>query len=177
MKNNILSYLQSIENPEYEAEITVSDLNQKEKGLIGYSFSILNRAVLRVKTNMKNCYRVEFYNYQDFNKDIKPMINSKYPLVEKTTNNLRLITIDVDKDEGILMTLLHDLEDVLKEKMFDIYLNYSTVFEFGCCQRYEQCSDAKECLIKDTDPIFARGCQYRKNLESGRIFYGKNRII
>ena len=62
-------------------------------------------------------------------------------------------------------------------KMFDIYLNYSTVFEFGCCQRYEQCSDAKECLIKDTDPIFARGCQYRKNLESGRIFYGKNRII
>lgn len=45
---------------------------------------------------------------------------------------------------------------------------------FGCCSRYRACSDAKACLIPDLD--YSRGCIYRKNLESGNIFYGKNAI-
>ena len=46
---------------------------------------------------------------------------------------------------------------------------------FGCCSRYEKCSDAKKCI--HPDPVFALGCAYRNNLDSGRIFYGKNRNI
>lgn len=41
----------------------------------------------------------------------------------------------------------------------------------GCCSRYRECSDAGKCLIPDVS--YAADCAYRKNLESGRIFYGK----
>jgi hypothetical protein len=44
--------------------------------------------------------------------------------------------------------------------------------EFGCCSRFRACSDARRCLISDSE--YATHCAYRKNLESGRIFYGKN---
>ena len=36
---------------------------------------------------------------------------------------------------------------------------------FGCCSRFRSCSDEKRCLIS-----------HRKNLENGRIFYGKNAV-
>lgn len=44
---------------------------------------------------------------------------------------------------------------------------------FGCCSRYNECSDKKECI--HPDPKFAQGCMYKENLEKGRIFYGRNR--
>lgn len=60
----------------------------------------------------------------------------------------------------------------------------------GCCSRFRECSDAGECLIQDEEhckklPLLqkenwhsmielSRNCAYRKNLESGKIFYGKN---
>lgn len=43
---------------------------------------------------------------------------------------------------------------------------------FGCCSRYSACSDAKACLIPHLD--YAKNCIYRKSLERGHIFYGKN---
>lgn len=46
------------------------------------------------------------------------------------------------------------------------------VEEFGCCHDFVACSDARQCIHAD-DPE-NRGCVYRKNLEAGRIFYGKN---
>lgn len=44
--------------------------------------------------------------------------------------------------------------------------------DFGCCSRYVACSDAKKCVHPDVKA--ALGCQYRHNLMSGKIFYGKN---
>lgn len=63
-------------------------------------------------------------------------------------------------------------------EMFDKFVrlaveNYvSTSEPFGCCDLYEKCSDAKRCL----HPSFFRRtvCAYKKNLEAGRVFYGKN---
>lgn len=46
---------------------------------------------------------------------------------------------------------------------------------FGCCSRYEACSDAKKCI--HPNPIFSAACMYKKNLEQGKIFYGKNKNI
>lgn len=43
---------------------------------------------------------------------------------------------------------------------------------FGCCSRFRSCSDAKRCLISHLD--YSAHCSYRKNLENGAIFYGKN---
>lgn len=44
---------------------------------------------------------------------------------------------------------------------------------FACCHRFMQCSDARACLMP-YDRTY-NGCYYRRNLEKGLIFYGKNR--
>lgn len=46
---------------------------------------------------------------------------------------------------------------------------------FDCCSSFKKCSDALECVHKD-NPIFDT-CTYRKKLESGIVFYGKNQNI
>lgn len=43
---------------------------------------------------------------------------------------------------------------------------------FGCCSSFEICSDNLGCLHSDDNEYI--GCQYRKNLEAGKVFYGKN---
>ena len=40
---------------------------------------------------------------------------------------------------------------------------------FACCARYRECSKEKRCIHPNT--LYAKACEYRKNLESGRIFY------
>lgn len=58
----------------------------------------------------------------------------------------------------------------------DMYIteNYSAE-AFGCCSRYIECSDAKKCI--HPDQLHAQGCMYKKNLDSGKIFYGKNKNV
>ena len=46
---------------------------------------------------------------------------------------------------------------------------------FACCHLYEQCSDARQCIHPSR--LFGLACYYRRNLEQGKIFYGKNRNI
>lgn len=46
---------------------------------------------------------------------------------------------------------------------------------FGCCNDFIRCSDALECLYKDSAEY--KGCYYRQNLEAGRVFYGKNKNV
>lgn len=40
---------------------------------------------------------------------------------------------------------------------------------FACCSRYEECSNSKKCIHPNL--LYAKACQYRKNLEEGNIFY------
>ena len=68
--------------------------------------------------------------------------------------------------------LLPYLEDLIHNRL----LNYkSSEPSYGCCHLYQQCSDAKRCVSKDK--MYATVCSYKRNLESGRIFYGKNKNI
>ena len=54
-----------------------------------------------------------------------------------------------------------------------IFIDTMNFPSFGCCHLYTECSDAKKCL--HPDQMYATACSYRKNLESGRIFYGENK--
>lgn len=47
--------------------------------------------------------------------------------------------------------------------------------EWDCCSRYVACSDAKKCIHPDLS--FALACGYRRILNKGIIYYGKNRNI
>lgn len=62
----------------------------------------------------------------------------------------------------------------LKEIKKKLFRNTITE-EFACCNDFLKCSDAKQCLYPQDR--FYNGCYYRKNLEAGRIFYGKNKNI
>lgn len=66
-----------------------------------------------------------------------------------------------------------ELEAVLNAIIVNCLASLSGAFD--CCSRYEACSDAKRCV--HPDPIVSVGCGYRKNLNQGRIFYGKNRNV
>lgn len=46
---------------------------------------------------------------------------------------------------------------------------------FDCCGKYKECSDAGKCLHDDM--LYSTACTYRKKLESGIVFYGKNRTL
>lgn len=72
------------------------------------------------------------------------------------------------------------VDDVLglKTQISSLYMRMLSEFggeSFGCCHRYVQCSDARKCIHPNL--VLAFGCGYRKNLEAGRIFYGKNKNI
>lgn len=51
----------------------------------------------------------------------------------------------------------------------------SSADSFACCSQFIKCSDEKKCVHENR--LYSTACIYRRNLESGRIFYGKNRNI
>ena len=49
----------------------------------------------------------------------------------------------------------------------------SSASAFGCCSLYEKCSNAGRCIHDNL--LYSTVCSYRRNLEAGRIFYGKEK--
>ena len=77
------------------------------------------------------------------------------------------VMIDSFFDFDAFLRIIGELCEAKYSGSFDI--------SFGCCNDFITCSDALKCLHLD-DPFY-KGCGYRKNLEAGRIFYGKNKTI
>lgn len=75
-----------------------------------------------------------------------------------------------DTDEETLVLIFQ----ILRKEKQNIFRNTVTEI-FGCCNDFIKCSDQKQCI--HPEDRFYNGCMYRKNLEAGRIFYGKNRNI
>ena len=43
---------------------------------------------------------------------------------------------------------------------------------FDCCGRFRECSDKKKCIHQDNS--YASRCSYKKSLQKGIVYYGKN---
>lgn len=88
--------------------------------------------------------------------------------------------IKYKENELYIKIYIKDIEDInkidyeLKEIYKYLYSN-EPVDTYGCCSRYIECSNALKCT--NPDKKLARGCQYKSNLEAGKIFYGKNKNI
>lgn len=78
-----------------------------------------------------------------------------------------------DNYERIDFYNLDEMMGMAKESIFAELELYESTLIFGCCSRYEQCSNEGKCI--HDYKLYAKGCQYRKNLEKGMIFYGKNK--
>ena len=71
-------------------------------------------------------------------------------------------------DEKNICDIINQLYIILREKI-------PAELEFGCCSRYIECSDNMYC--NNPDRHIAKGCHYKKHLDKGQIFYGKNKNI
>ncbi|MFA4916340.1 MAG: hypothetical protein WC560_06690 [Syntrophales bacterium] len=128
----------------------------------GYETILLcNSAVIRVK--------------QSKNKETRMELSKKYIDLFGLQNEVKYTTSEVywgklTFDESVAIQIIDNIKVVFER----CYTNES-VESFGCCSRYNECSDEKKCLHPDIK--FAKGCHYKMHLENGLIFYGKNRNI
>lgn len=66
------------------------------------------------------------------------------------------------------------LVDYIRKNTEYCLANYeSKVESFGCCSKFEECSNAKKCIHENK--LYSKACTYRSHLDNGRIFYGKNK--
>ena len=81
--------------------------------------------------------------------------------------------------DGVKVTLSNDsaeLTDYIKRLTVRRLASYEPKADsFGCCDLFTACSDAGRCL--HVNKLYSKACSYRRNLEAGRIFYGKNKNI
>ncbi len=63
--------------------------------------------------------------------------------------------------------------DMFCALIYDLFMRMP--HQFSCCHRYMECSNAKRCTDPDTE--HALGCEYRRNLQKGIIFFGVNRNV
>lgn len=91
--------------------------------------------------------------------------NGKKPYIEIARNG---------RYKKIPLAKIEDIQNHIEE-ISDALVNSINTLpkEFDCCSRYMECSDAKKCTHPDT--AFSIKCGYRKVLNSGRIFFGKNK--
>jgi hypothetical protein len=95
------------------------------------------------------------------------------PLVLEHTQNFEFI-----KSDPLWIRILIDSKDDIKA-LFPLFLNlYRHAYNllgsdfFSCCSRFLECSDEMTCI--QSNARLAKGCIYRRNLDNGKIFYGKN---
>ncbi len=126
-----------------------------------YSIKYKNNVIFKIKKDnsdyvfIKNDYTDEIFNFyeQSFCKSFSAFTG---------------VPIDLKSDftESFSFLLLLIVKKILGLTTYD---------EFGCCSKYLECSNAKKYL--HPNEINYMGCQYKRNLENGRIFYGINKNI
>jgi len=150
IKNTLI---REIDNPEYIKYLAVSP---NKDG----SISIKAKSYVATKINLKKKKA-----YIEF--------KSKY------SDEFRGYHID-SSSEGYSRISISGFNDVFKLSKILSILFMKELCEiggesFGCCHRYEACSDERKCLHPNV--MTAQACTYKRNLDAGRIFYGKNKNI
>lgn len=129
------------------------------------SITILGVAAIHIRINTKG-------NFFIIPTELAKQVPDCYPVFDIVSNGVRF-----------KFDSLADLDDRFEKiiaSLYQILLKRLSVDEFGCCSRYLECSDKKTCvntLIDNKKRKLSTGCHYKKHLESGHIFYGKNANI
>lgn len=93
-----------------------------------------------------------------------------------TTANIKNIPSDTTFTHVIFDLTDANIIPYIRENILYCLSHYSSKARtFGCCSKFTACSDAKKCLHENK--LYSTACSYRRNLEAGRIFYGKNKNI
>lgn len=108
--------------------------------------------------------------YISFNEKYHTLFESKGIGYSQTKSNKAFIRLNLD-----IFSPLGGYPDGLTDIINKIFIDVFSFPSFGCCGKYIECSDIRHCVHDDR--AYATACQYRKALEDGKIFYGKNRNI
>lgn len=122
--------------------------------------------------------RIEEKSSKDRKDEIEIIVGkTQYEALYKPTVNK--ITTRKSEEGFVRLRLDNDspeIIDYIKENTKYRVKNYSSKERmFGCCSRFEECSDAKKCT--HPNKLFATACHYRHNLDNGRIIFGKNKNV
>ncbi len=94
-------------------------------------------------------------------------IQTKFKDVSYKKDDL-YIRISIDNYKKI-----SEIEEEIRKIYKSMFISYMNSEEsFGCCSKYLECSDKKRCVNDNIRLRFS--CQYKKNLDNGKIFYGIN---
>ena len=133
----------------------------------GYKFS---RDYVSLKLGSMVVFRIKLHGkaqYLAFPDIFAELIPDSFPK-KAAASQPKYVRLTVDNDFPI-----EKYTDLILKLMVEAMNRYPS--EWSCCSRYQECSDAKACINPDKN--IALACSYRKTLNSGRIFYGKNRNI
>jgi len=144
--NSITSYSICI----YEADI-IEDSRESSRN------TIISRIVESELKSNENIIRIEPRNSDEFE-----LIQIPCSAEIKTPQNGKpFFRIDKNSEE---------LLPYFKSSILLSLKNYnSKSSDFACCSRFEDCSAAKKCIHPNL--LFSKACEYRRNLEAGKIFY------
>lgn len=146
-------------------EISKSIRNSEEVAshIDAVSVTIASAFSLRISLRKKTPYRIEY------NKQLDEYITLPDSFTKGEQKSLPdILYFDAEELSELTYT-------VCKAILQQALEHYEPSEFFGCCGKYEQCSNSRKCLHEDL--FYSKACYYRKNLESGRIFYGENRNI
>lgn len=87
----------------------------------------------------------------------------------KSDKDLGVVRIRINKNSCNLKTYIKEHTEYCIERYV------SKAASFGCCSSFRICSDKKKCVHENK--LYSKACLYRKNLDQGKIFYGKNKNI
>lgn len=177
LKRNAVSNNETSNKPTNDGEEDVSVRTANGVRLNYHCTNILTFALTKPRSQFSGCVElrigVSSYNaVEPPNAEIvKERWVARYGEDGKRTNEKELARYDVlvriDSEE-----LLSYLERLMRYRLTQYKSKEPT---YGCCHLYEKCSEAKKCISKEK--IYATVCAYKKNLDEGRIFYGRNRNI
>lgn len=176
MKEIIFNKLENMLNDVKIDNFNIYDIcNDKEKLSLydeykndSFSYKIFKNNILLKYNVMKKVN--DSIEVRCINKAVLESIKNKFANIQYKDNDL-YVKINIDNIDQIDL-LCNEIKEIFRI-MFLQYMN--TEESFGCCSRYIECSDSKHCMQDDVRLRFS--CIYKKNLEAGKIFYGKNANI
>ncbi len=158
--------VKEINNPEFTKHLVVEANKDETISIRAKSFLCakikLTKKVRYIVVRTKNIDR-----FKDYISSHEAEVTDTEEQVADGTKEWSRITISTLDD---VLALTEPLSIV-----FILVLSELGGERFGCCARYVQCSDERKCVHPDF--LVSLACAYKRNLEAGRIFYGKNKNI
>ena len=177
LKRNAVSNNETSDKPTNAGEEDVAVRNRNGVRLNYHSTNILTFALTKPRSQFSGCVelRIGVSSYGAVEPPKAEIVKERW-VARYDENGKRTDEKELARYDLLVRIDSEDLLPYLERLMRYMLTQYkSKEPTYGCCHLYEKCSDAKKCLSKEK--IYATVCAYKKNLDEGRIFYGRNRNI